>query len=69
MRLAADQWLLDCCYFYDDLSVYEGFGGVVLSNEEGQRIAQSLGPKNKSIILQNHGYANPANLVLMKGLC
>jgi len=45
----------DCCYFFDDLSVYEGFGGVVLAQEEGERIADNLGPKNKSIILQNHG--------------
>ena len=45
----------DCCYFYNDLSVYEGFGGVVHAKEEGQRIASYLGPTNKSIILQNHG--------------
>lgn len=46
---------IDCCYFYDDLSVYEGFGGVAFAQEEGQRIAESLGPKNRNIILQNHG--------------
>lgn len=45
----------DSCYFHDDLSVYEGFGGIVLAKEEGERIAQALGPKNRSIILQNHG--------------
>ncbi|CAI7653557.1 unnamed protein product [Penicillium glandicola] len=45
----------DCCYFYNDLSVYEGFGGVVIAKEEGEHIASCLGPTNKSIILQNHG--------------
>ncbi|KAK3633147.1 hypothetical protein LTR56_015923 [Elasticomyces elasticus] len=58
-----DQWYADmvhpdtdCCYFYNDLSVYDGYGGVVLGQEEGERIAQALGPRNKSVILQNHGY-------------
>lgn len=41
--------------FYDDLSVYTSFGGVVLAKEEGGRIADSLGPANKNLILQNHG--------------
>ncbi|CAK7238476.1 hypothetical protein SEUCBS140593_010727 [Sporothrix eucalyptigena] len=45
----------DSCYFYNDLSVYEGFGGVVLAKEEGVRLANALGPTNKSLILQNHG--------------
>ena len=45
----------DCCYFYSDLSVYEGFGGVVLAKEEGENIAQALGSKHKNVILQNHG--------------
>ncbi|KAL6249594.1 hypothetical protein RBB50_003447 [Rhinocladiella similis] len=45
----------DCCFFYNDLSVYEGFGGVVHAFEEGENIARALGPKNKNIILQNHG--------------
>lgn len=43
------------CYFYDDLSVYKGFGGTVLAKEEGMNLAKALGPKNKNIILQNHG--------------
>jgi ribulose-5-phosphate 4-epimerase/fuculose-1-phosphate aldolase len=41
--------------FYNDLSVYKGFGGVVLAKDEGVRIAAELGPTNKNIILQNHG--------------
>ncbi|KAH8689883.1 putative aldolase [Talaromyces proteolyticus] len=45
----------DSCMFYNDLSVYSGFGGVVLSHEEGHQIANALGPTNKNIILQNHG--------------
>ncbi|KAI6081278.1 putative aldolase [Hypoxylon rubiginosum] len=45
----------DSCYFYDDLSVYEGFGGTVLAKEEGMNLARALGPKNRNIILQNHG--------------
>lgn len=49
---------LDCCYFYDDLAVYEGFGGVVFGREEGEHIAQALGPRKKCVILQNHGYVH-----------
>lgn len=45
----------DSCVFYDDLSVYAAFGGVVFAPQEGRNIAQALGPKNKNIILQNHG--------------
>ncbi|KAL6251251.1 hypothetical protein RBB50_001459 [Rhinocladiella similis] len=54
----------DACYFYDDLSVYSGFGGVVLASAEGVHLATALGPKNKHLILQNHGIitcgTNPA---------
>jgi hypothetical protein len=53
--LFSDGLFADSCYFYNDLSVYEGFGGVVLAKEEGERIAEALGPINKSVILQNHG--------------
>lgn len=45
----------DSCMFYDDLSVYPAFGGVVFAQEEGERIADYLGPKNKNLIMQNHG--------------
>ena len=41
--------------FYDDLAVYAGFGGVVFAKEEGEHIANALGPTKKNIILQNHG--------------
>lgn len=44
----------DACAFYDDLALYNGFGGVVLAAEEGANITNALGTK-KAIILQNHG--------------
>ncbi|KAL2815804.1 class II aldolase and Adducin domain-containing protein [Aspergillus cavernicola] len=45
----------DSCMFYNDLSVYPAFGGVVFSNEEGHHIADALGPTNRNLIMQNHG--------------
>ncbi|CAH0046512.1 unnamed protein product [Clonostachys solani] len=45
----------DSCMFYDDLAVYEGFGGIVLAKEEGRRLADALGSRKKNAILQNHG--------------
>lgn len=45
----------DACIFYKDISVYKNFGGVVFEQDEGARIAKALGPKNRSVILQNHG--------------
>ncbi|CAO3609469.1 unnamed protein product [Cunninghamella echinulata] len=45
----------DACAFYEDHSVYDQFGGVVFDAEEGERLVKYLGPKNKAIILQNHG--------------
>ncbi|KAF4448005.1 l-fuculose-phosphate aldolase [Fusarium austroafricanum] len=45
----------DACIFYNDHSVYSNFGGVVFEDDEGARIAKALGPKNRSVILQNHG--------------
>jgi ribulose-5-phosphate 4-epimerase/fuculose-1-phosphate aldolase len=44
----------DACAFYGDHVVYDDFGGVVVDLDEGQRIAEALGPK-KAAILQNHG--------------
>ncbi|KAM0750321.1 arad-like aldolase/epimerase [Meredithblackwellia eburnea MCA 4105] len=49
-----DTFQQDCCYFYEDLAVYPSFGGVVLSGDEGEKIAEHMGSK-KAIILQNHG--------------
>jgi ribulose-5-phosphate 4-epimerase/fuculose-1-phosphate aldolase len=44
----------DACAFFDDISTYEDYRGVVLSSEEGQRIGRALG-QNKAVILRNHG--------------
>lgn len=44
----------DACAFFEDHSVFEEFGGVVLDGSEGAAIAETLGDK-KACILQNHG--------------
>jgi ribulose-5-phosphate 4-epimerase/fuculose-1-phosphate aldolase len=44
----------DACAFYEDHALFEHFSGVVLDTEEGDRIAEVLGPR-KAVILQNHG--------------
>jgi ribulose-5-phosphate 4-epimerase/fuculose-1-phosphate aldolase len=44
----------DACAFYDDIATYADYRGVVLSSEEGDRIARALGDK-KAVILRNHG--------------
>ncbi|KAF2658660.1 arad-like aldolase/epimerase [Lophiostoma macrostomum CBS 122681] len=45
----------DSLRFYKSHGVYKQFGGVVLAEEEGKRIAEALGPTSKAVILQNHG--------------
>jgi ribulose-5-phosphate 4-epimerase/fuculose-1-phosphate aldolase len=45
----------DACIFWNNQSVYSNFGGVVFEDQEGARIAEALGPKNRAVILQNHG--------------
>lgn len=45
----------DSCTFYGIQAVYESFGGVVLSDVEGQRIAETLGTDKRVAVLQNHG--------------
>lgn len=44
----------DACAFYQDHALFDDFTGVVLDNNEGERIASALG-NNKAAILQNHG--------------
>jgi len=44
----------DSCAFYDDHVVHTEFKGVVLDEEEGLHIAESLG-KKKAAVLKNHG--------------
>lgn len=46
----------DVCNFYGDAQgVYDDFGGVVFSEEEGRRLAAALGEEGKGLVLQNHG--------------
>ena len=46
----------DVTMFYGEAqAVYPEFGGVVLKPEESDRLAGSLGPKGKLLILRNHG--------------
>ncbi|GAA5906281.1 hypothetical protein JCM5296_000303 [Sporobolomyces johnsonii] len=49
-----DTYVQDACAFYEDLAVYNSFGGVVLSGGEGEKIAESLG-SCKAVLMQNHG--------------
>jgi ribulose-5-phosphate 4-epimerase/fuculose-1-phosphate aldolase len=44
----------DACIFYNAHAVYNDFGGIVLEQEEGEKIAQALGD-TKAVILKNHG--------------
>ncbi|PKS08773.1 hypothetical protein jhhlp_004826 [Lomentospora prolificans] len=46
----------DACKFFGPAqAVYNSYGGVVLAAEEGERIAEALGPSGKGCILRNHG--------------
>jgi ribulose-5-phosphate 4-epimerase/fuculose-1-phosphate aldolase len=49
-----DMLTQDACAFYNDVSVYPQFKGIVLAREEGERIASHLGQR-KACLLQNHG--------------
>jgi ribulose-5-phosphate 4-epimerase/fuculose-1-phosphate aldolase len=44
----------DVCAFYNDHGLYDDYGGVAADLDEGQQIANALGPY-KAVILQNHG--------------
>lgn len=44
----------DACSFYEDHSLFDDYTGVVLTLEEGKRIAAALSEK-KAVILRNHG--------------
>jgi ribulose-5-phosphate 4-epimerase/fuculose-1-phosphate aldolase len=46
----------DACIFYGSHSLYDDFNGIVLDEAEGNRVANALGPDNKAVILQNHGF-------------
>ncbi|KAH7034533.1 class II aldolase/adducin N-terminal [Microdochium trichocladiopsis] len=45
----------DSCLFYGTQAVYNDFGGVVIGEEEGQRLVEALGKTGRVIFLQNHG--------------
>lgn len=44
----------DACAFYGDHALFDDYTGVVLSLDEGKRIAHTLGG-HKALILRNHG--------------
>ena len=44
----------DSCAFYEDHALFDDFTGVVLDTDEGDRIAEAMGPA-KAVILRNHG--------------
>ncbi|KAH8899556.1 class II aldolase [Thozetella sp. PMI_491] len=50
-----DMLTQDVCNFHGRLAVYANYGGIVFGNNEGERIAASLGQDNKAAILMNHG--------------
>ncbi|KAG8631088.1 hypothetical protein KVT40_000228 [Elsinoe batatas] len=46
----------DMCYFYGEAQgLYADFGGVVLTPDEGRRLAAALGERGKGMVLRNHG--------------
>lgn len=45
----------DVCNFYNAQGVYAEYGGLVLGEEEGRRMAKALGPTGKGLTLMNHG--------------
>ena len=45
----------DVCNFYNAQGVYAEYGGLVLGEEEGRRMAKALGPDGKGLTLMNHG--------------
>ncbi|KAK7032428.1 hypothetical protein VNI00_013176 [Paramarasmius palmivorus] len=53
----------DACVFYENLSVYNSYGGIVLASDEGTNIAAALGPTNKTCILRNHGLLTLGNTI------
>lgn len=50
-----DMLTQDVCNFHNAHAVYANYGGIVFAGDEGERIAEALGPRNKGVILMNHG--------------
>lgn len=53
----------DVCSLYGCHAVYAAYGGIVFASEEGERIADALGEKNKGVILMNHGLLSVGDTV------
>jgi ribulose-5-phosphate 4-epimerase/fuculose-1-phosphate aldolase len=53
----------DSCVFRGIQAVYESFGGVVLEDEESEKIAAAMGDKARVIMLQNHGLLTAGSTV------
>lgn len=49
-----DPIVQESCAFFQDHSVFQQYGGLVLEQDEAARIAQSLG-RDRAIILRHHG--------------
>ena len=45
----------DVCTLFGVQEVYSHYGGIVFDEAEGTRMAQTLGPEGKCLILMNHG--------------
>jgi len=54
LEMTVEPLTQDSCAFYDDVGIYDDYRGVVLDNEEGERIGRALG-RHKAVILRNHG--------------
>lgn len=53
----------DSCNFWGIQAVYESFGGVVLEDDESEKIAAAMGDKARVLILQNHGLLTAGSTV------
>lgn len=45
----------DVSVLYGAQGVYAQYGGIVFGEQEGEKMAEALGPKGKGLILMNHG--------------
>ena len=52
----------DACAFYEDHSVFDEFGGLVLEVDDSKRLAHALGD-HKAVILRNHGHLSVGRTV------
>jgi ribulose-5-phosphate 4-epimerase/fuculose-1-phosphate aldolase len=52
----------DSCAFFEDHSLFDDYKGLVYATEEGDRIAQALGPR-KAVIMRNHGLLTAGSTV------